>query len=159
MFKKIFSLFFVIILFSTIYQALGVYNEGFIGNNDQVTNFDNNNANFSVNREIEPIEDEYRAYSNVFQPSPLSIAEQSSSTTKKISSYSNRLVINIDLESQIAAPNEPLNFIIQTKRGLSPAAEETLTIEIIEGEYWGWYYYYSYEPRSERIVYTKQITT
>lgn len=160
MFKRIYGLLFLLILFSNIYQVLGVNHEGFIENNGIITNFDDNNSMVTVDQEIEPIIDEnYQSYSDIFQSSPLSIDEQSSSVTTKISSYSDKLVLNIDLESQIIAPNEPLGFTIQAKRGLSPAAGETLTWEIIEGEYWGWYYYYSYEPRSERIVHSKTITT
>ncbi|MFW9905190.1 MAG: MG2 domain-containing protein, partial [Candidatus Thorarchaeota archaeon] len=153
MFNKFLSLLFVLILFSNIYQALEVYNEGFIENNESNTTFDDNNSMFAVDQEIEPINDlNQQSYEDIYQPSPLSVDEQVSSVTRKTSSSSDRLVINIDLETQIVTPNETLNFTIQTKRGVSPAAGETLTWEVIEGEYWGWYYYYSYEPRSERII-------
>ncbi|UCG00682.1 MAG: hypothetical protein JSW11_13810 [Candidatus Heimdallarchaeota archaeon] len=159
MFKRIVGLFLVFILFTNVYQTLGIHNEGLIENNDIKTAFDNNNSMFTVDQEVEPIDYEVNYQSRDFQPSPLSIDEQSSPVKTKISSYSDRLVLNIDLESQITTPNEPLDFTIQAKRGLNPAAGETLTWEIIEGEYWGWYYYYSYEPRSERIIDSGTIIT
>ena len=158
MFKRIFGLFLVFILFTNIYQTLGVYNEGYIENDDKFATFDANNSQFAVDREIEPIDENIQSHPNVFQPSPLTMEQSKPSITKK-TSYSDRLVINIDLENQITSPNEPIHFTIQAKRGLNPAAGEQLTLEIIKGEYWGWYYYYDYEPRSERVVHTKEIAT
>ena len=157
MLKRVLGLFLLVILLTNIYQTLGVPYEGSIEHDGSVTNFDNNNSLFAVDQEIEPIDNEnYQSPSN-FQPSPLSF-DRSNPITKK-TSYSNRFVINIDLENQITSPNEPLQFSIQAKRGLNPVAAEALTLEIIEGEYWGWYYYYDYEPRSERIIHSETIIT
>lgn len=158
MIKRVLGLFLLVILLTNLYQTLGVPYEGSIGHDGSVINFDNNNSQFSVDQEIEQIDDEnYQSQHRNFQPSPLSL-DQSDTVTKK-TSYTSRLVINIDLENQITSPNEPLQFTIQAKRGLNPAAATVLTLEIIEGEYWGWFYYYDYEPRSERIVHTEMITT
>jgi hypothetical protein len=158
MLKRIFGLFLLFILFTNVYQTFGVQYEGFIQHADNLTNYDDNNSLFAVDQEIEQVNDKnYQSQPKLFQPSPLS-TDQSNSVTKR-TSYSNRLVINIDLENQITSPNEPLQFTIQAKRGLNPATGETLTLEIIEGEYWGWYYYYDYEPRSERIVHSESIIT
>ncbi|MFX1516169.1 MAG: MG2 domain-containing protein [Promethearchaeota archaeon] len=158
MFKRIFGLFLVLVLFTNIYQTLGVTIEGYIENNNDFFNFDRNNSLFPVDRVVEPIDEEYQSQPRVFQPSPLTMEELKPSIIKR-TSYSNRLVINIDLKDQITSPNEPLYFTIQANRGLNPAVGETLRLEIIEGEYWGWYYYYDYQPRSERVVHTDVITT
>ncbi|MFW9777376.1 MAG: MG2 domain-containing protein [Candidatus Heimdallarchaeota archaeon] len=93
------------------------------------------------------------------QISPL-VVNNVSTNQKIVQSEQDDLVVNIDLEKNTIPSGMPLYFSIQATRGLLPVEGTEVRLEIVEGEYWGYYYwwaeeYYNYQAR---IVKTQQIT-
>jgi len=80
--------------------------------------------------------------------------------TTKVNDENDQLIVNIDLEKSVVAPNDPVNYLLQTTQGITPVSVN-LIVEIIQGEYWDWYYsyYYDYDDYSSRIIETHYITT
>lgn len=117
---------------------------------------------FDVEREIHAIEDTFSptTYSD-FRPGPLNANNISATTSVSQSVQDEPVMINIDLEKQVVASGTPLNYVIQATRGLEPAIGETFSLDIIEGEYWGWYFYWldEYSAYEDRIVHTEPIIT
>ncbi len=124
-----------------------------------------NNQNYQapeLEPEIQAIEQPETASYESFDPSPLNFNNMTPEVTSKIGQGDDeRLVIQIDLEKEITQPGQPLRYVIQASRGLNPVPGERITIEIIKGEYWGWYHYYYYDivNYEDRIIERKIVTT
>ncbi len=160
--KQILSVSLLVLLnFSIFYasfftQSIGLTTQDIDGDTRQ------DNPLFDVEREIQAIEDEFYtpSYSN-FRPGPLNANNISTDLSTSQKDLEAPIIINIDLEKQVISPGSTLNYVIQVTRGLEPVAGETFTLEIIEGEYWGWYFYWleDYTSYEDRINETKPITT
>ncbi|MFW9853800.1 MAG: MG2 domain-containing protein [Candidatus Thorarchaeota archaeon] len=93
------------------------------------------------------------------QISPL-VVNNASTNQKIVQSVQDDLVVNIDLEKNTIPSGTPLYFSIQATRGFLPAEGAEFLLEIIDGEYWGYYYwwaeeYYNYQ---DRVITTEQVT-
>ena len=111
---------------------------------NELTIFNDNSQNYSESNlepEIQAIEELQLQSLPVFDPSPVSFNGETPKITPKVVEEEEQLVIQIDLEKTVVSPDEPLKYIIQATRGFQPAVGEYITIEIIRGEYWGWYSY------------------
>jgi hypothetical protein len=138
---------------------------------DLNTNQDNkaldglNNQEFTVpdfEPEIQPLEEQEISVLSTFDPSPLNLNNMTPEVTSKVvQDDDERLITQIDLEKEITQPDQPLRYVIQVSRGLNPVPGERLTIEIIKGEYWGWYHYYYYDimDYEDRVVERKTVYT
>ncbi|MHA1976699.1 MAG: MG2 domain-containing protein [Candidatus Hodarchaeales archaeon] len=138
---------------------------------DLDTNQDNTGIDGMNNQNYQPpdLGPEFQAIENsdpstlpTFSPSPLNFNNMTPEVTSKVVQDNNeRLIIQIDLEKEITQPGQPLRYVIQASRGFNPAPGESITIEIIKGEYWGWYHYYYYEISNyeDRVVERKVVTT
>ncbi|MHA2111522.1 MAG: MG2 domain-containing protein [Candidatus Hodarchaeales archaeon] len=112
--------------------------------------------------EIRPIEMLDTPSIASFTPSPISLNNKTPEVDMKtVADEEQRLIIQIDLEKQNVRKGEPLKYVIQATKGFVPAAGERLVVEIIEGEYWGWYHYYYYTvvDYNQRTLSRKIITT
>jgi uncharacterized protein YfaS (alpha-2-macroglobulin family) len=158
---KILSIFIVGVLLLGIFQVSSI--NAFL-DQEQEIDFLDNNQNYlptDIESAIQPIPQDESPEVNSFAPSPVTLNNRSSQITAKVAEDAERQIIQIDLEKQVVKPNEPLKFLIQVTEGLKPVAGESLVIEIIEGEYWGWYHYYYYDSSSfeDRVIVRKTRTT
>ncbi|MHA1444570.1 MAG: MG2 domain-containing protein, partial [Candidatus Hodarchaeales archaeon] len=127
--------------------------------NDQYNDY---YSNLEFEPEIQPIETLDNPSIPSFTPSPINFNNMTPEINMKtVEDEEQRLIVQIDLEKQIVQKDEPLKYAIQVTKGFEPAAGEKLIVEIIEGEYWGWYHYYYYQVvnYNERTVVKKSITT
>ncbi|MHA1543404.1 MAG: hypothetical protein ACTSQH_10555, partial [Candidatus Hodarchaeales archaeon] len=160
--NKLVSLIILSILLIGIVQVTSA--RGALEQNETMTNdqFSENSAFSEFEPEIRPIETLDTPPTSSFAPSPISLNNVTPEVNMKtVEDEEQRLIIQIDLEKQNVQKGEPLKYVIQATRGFAPAAGERLVIEIIEGEYWGWYHYYYYTvvDYNERTVSKKTITT
>ncbi|MHA1214734.1 MAG: MG2 domain-containing protein [Candidatus Hodarchaeales archaeon] len=132
----------------TVDQAVGNENNDFQAND--------------VETEIKPIEnlitDNYKT--SYFQPSPIS-GNNKTAVFKSVISEPDELVVNIDLEKSIVNPGFALNYVIQATSRVEPVQTD-LIVDIIEGEYWGWYIYFDdnyYSNYNDRVIESHQIRT
>ncbi|MFX0013304.1 MAG: MG2 domain-containing protein [Promethearchaeota archaeon] len=160
--KKFLSFLLLLLLNFNIFYTIGFSQS--INNEimDDYTNILQERPYFDVEREIRPIEDsKYSIIQNNFNPGPLNSNNVSAdlSLSQKVQSQST--IINIDLERQVVSPGTPLNYVIQVTKGLEPVPGETLDLDIIRGEYWGWYFRWleEYIPYEDRIISSELITT
>jgi hypothetical protein len=117
---------------------------------------------FDVEREIQAIEDQnYPSLQSNFNPGPLNTNNISADLSLSRKNQERQTIINIDLEKQVISPDTALNYVIQVTRGLEPVPGETLNLDIIEGEYWGWYFYWldDYTSYDSRIVWSDTVET
>ncbi|MFX0171649.1 MAG: MG2 domain-containing protein [Candidatus Hodarchaeota archaeon] len=159
--RKFLSLFLLIIVINSIFQ---LNNLNFMFKNQDISElneFQNETPYFDVEREIQPLEDIYPEYSpDHFSMSPLNVNDYSN-IKSTVKSEEASLIINIDLEKQVLTSNEDLNYVIQVTKGLQPVSGETYILDIIKGQYWGWYFYWleDYSTYEDRIIETKPIIT
>ena len=160
--KKLLSLLLLILLnFSVFYTISFAQAVNTIVPSDDVE-IPQEKALFDVEREIQAIEDQKSLYSNSnFNPGPLNTNNISADLSKSQKDTDDRTIINIDLGKQVISPGTSLNYVIQVTRGLEPVAGEILDIDIIEGEYWGWYFYWldDYISYEDRIIWSDEIET
>ncbi len=157
---KLRSLFIVGVLLLGIFQVMSV--NAFRDQKNQF-DLDNNNENYlptDIEPEIQAISQYESAVIPSFDPSPVSLNNITSEISTKVVEETERLIIQIDLEKQVVRPGEQLKYMIQATRGFNPASEERLVVEIIEGEFWGWYNYYYYDSVNfEDLVLWKETVT
>ncbi|MHA2239858.1 MAG: hypothetical protein ACXAB2_16075 [Candidatus Hodarchaeales archaeon] len=158
--SKLISVFILIVLLMGIVQAssaLGVPDQ------DELTTLDIDGQNYSVSdieSEIQAIEEQQEVSLPVFDPSPVSFNGETPKIAPVVKEEEERLIVQIDLEKTIVTPGQPLRYVIQGTRGFQPAAGEKVTIEIIRGEYWGWYSYIydEYVDFEDRLIERKIVT-
>ncbi len=143
---KVISLTLLLVLLIGIVQ---VTSADLDSNQDTKSVNDLNNFEYAVpdlKPEIQALEQPEPSVLPVFNPSPLNFNNMTPEVTSKtVQDDDERLIIQIDLEKEITQPGQPLKYVIQASRGMNPAPGEWITIEIIKGEYWGWYRYYYYD--------------
>ncbi|MFX0210432.1 MAG: hypothetical protein ACFFDT_30915, partial [Candidatus Hodarchaeota archaeon] len=160
MIRKLTSLFLFIILINSIFQ-LNNFDFMLKGQDVSISNeFQNETPYFDVDREIQPLEETFSDYSSDRTMGPLNLNDHSS-IKSTIKSEEESLIINIDLEKQVLTANEHLNYVIQVTKGLKPVSGETFILNIIKGQYWGWYFHWleDYSTYEDRIIETKPIIT
>ena len=151
----------LIILNLSIFFVDGSFQSNNMSVLDDSASLDMTEPYFDVEKEIQPIDSNFQNSPQIqFNPSPIIENNISSDLSFSIKNQVEPLVVNIDLEKQVLSTNEQLNFIIQATRDLEPAIGEVLTLEIIEGEYFGWYYswYRDGSHYQDRIIETRPIT-
>lgn len=159
--SKFISIIFLILLLVGISNMNGIFafsNKSIL---DENVNIDESKSSIDVEREIQPIDIKPKSVPpSTFQPSPLSVNNLSKLNSIKQSREENTIV-NIDLEKQVLTTEENLSYVIQVSKGFNPLPGESYTLDIIEGEYWGWYFYWldDYREYEDRIIYTRSITT
>jgi len=160
--NKLVSLIILSVLLFGIVQATSV--RGALEQNETTFN-DRNNDYSSISEfepEIQPLENLNTPSISSFTPSPISFNNMTPEVNMKaVEDEEQRLIIQIDLEKQIVQKGESLKYAIQATKGFEPASGEKLIVEIIEGEYWGWYHYYYYQvvDYADRTITKKSITT
>ncbi|MHA2052366.1 MAG: MG2 domain-containing protein [Candidatus Hodarchaeales archaeon] len=158
--SKLISVFTLIVLLMGIVQAssaLGVPDQ------NELTTLDIDGQNYSVSdieSEIQAIEEQQEVSLPVFDPSPVSFNGETPKIAPVLKEEGERLIVQIDLEKTIVTPGQPLRYVIQGTRGFQPAAGEKITIEIIRGEYWGWYSYIydEFVNFEDRLIERKIVT-
>jgi hypothetical protein len=118
-------------------------------------------SSFDVEKEFQPIDDANQNQKQMgFNPSPIFDNNISKDVVPSLKVQEESLIVNIDLEKQVLNTEETLNFVIQATRGFEFAIGEQLTLEIIEGQYWGWYFYGYYDRNNydDRIIESRDIT-
>ncbi|GAF93436.1 unnamed protein product, partial [marine sediment metagenome] len=118
-------------------------------------------SSFDVEKEFQPINDINENQKQMaFDPSPIFDNNISTVRVPSLKVQEESLIVNIDLEKQVLNTAETLNFVIQATRGFEFAIGEHFSLEIIEGQYWGWYFYGYYDNRDydDRIIEIRDIT-
>ncbi len=163
--KKILSILLLILLNLNVFFTVGFsqsVDKAVLDNNTELSQERFSKDLFDVEREIKAIEDPiYPSSPSNFQLGPLNTNNFSAAPSLSIKDQERSMIINIDLEKQVVSPGTPLNYVIQVTQGLEPVRYETLLLEIIKGEYWGWYFYWleDYTPYENRTVWSDLITT
>ncbi len=120
-------------------------------------------SSFDVEKEFQQINDVNENQKQMaFDPSPIFDNNISKDLIPSLKvQEESLLIVNIDLEKQVLNTEEDtLNFVIQATRGFEFAIGEQLFLEIIEGQYWGWYFYGYYDNKDydDRIIESRDIT-
>ncbi|MHA2224713.1 MAG: MG2 domain-containing protein [Candidatus Hodarchaeales archaeon] len=160
--KKLISIFLLLVLNFGIFYAHGMSQTNSITTKEENVKLDDTQSFFDVEREILQIYgEESTAPLPAFRPGPLNANNVSAAFSLSSKVQEEPLTINIDLEKQVISPGSTLRYIIQTSRGIEPAPGETLILDIIEGEYWGWYYYWLDDSSTynDRLIISHPITT
>ncbi|MFX1284554.1 MAG: MG2 domain-containing protein [Promethearchaeota archaeon] len=165
--RKILSILLLLLLNFNVFFTIGFsqsVDAAVLDNNLELTQENSSTNAFDVEREIQAIEDQLHTSSpSNYQPGPLNTNNISADPSYSLKDQERGIIINIDLEKQVISPGTPLNYVIQVTRGFKPVPGEILYVDIIEGEYYGWYFYWleDYIPYEERIVWTSAspITT
>jgi len=160
--NKLVSLILLSILLIGIVQATST--KGALEQDDNTFNdqYDEYFSNSEFKPEIQPVDSLENPSVPTFSPSPVSFNNMTPKVNMKtVEVEEQRLIIQIDLEKQIVQKGESLKYTIQATKGFEPASGEKLIVEIIEGEYWGWYHYYYYRVMdyNDRTITRKPITT
>ncbi len=146
----------------SLIQTTGIIGQSEIYQNHK-DQFESNEVYNFEDSEIHPIDENSLAKeSSVYRLGPIVENNYTSNylPTTKVNDENDQLIVNIDLEKSVVVPNDPVNYLLQTTQGTTPVSVN-LIVEIIQGEYWDWYYsyYYNYDDYSSRIIETHYITT